>query len=184
MSRLYLVLLALVLLLGILAGGVIGWSLHPAPVAAVEDRRPLPALRQRDGSIVAARAAPPADLPRPPHLLPRGGKEERRVAVTVQPAREDCPPVSLDLSLLQLDGGRRVVASSPDGEVTRALDLALEPVPVPATRAWAAGASLDLRRERPGLWLERDLGRFRVGVELSVEDGGALQGRARLGWVF
>jgi hypothetical protein len=184
MSRLYRWLLVLVLCAGVLAGGFIGWHLHPASAAMAEDLRPVPAQRQRDGSVIAARAAPPVAPPAPPHRLPRGSREERRIAVTVRPAREDCPPVSLDLSLLQLDGGRRVVASSPDGTVIQALDLPLEPAFVAPPRTWAAGASVDLRREQPGLWLERDLGRFRAGLDLVREENGGLQGRLRFGWVF
>ena len=185
MSRLYLWLLVLALLLGLLSGVFVGWHLHPSPVPVAEDLRPAVARRQPDGSLIATRAAVPAPPSKPPHALPRGSREERRIAVTVQPRREDCPPVSLDLSLLQIDGGRRVLASSPDGEVIQALDLPLGAAFVnPPPRAWAAGASLDAGREQPGLWLERDLGRFRVGVDLVLDEGGALQGRARLGWTF
>ncbi|MDM4772752.1 hypothetical protein [Solimonas sp. SE-A11] len=185
MSRLYLGLWLLALLLGLLAGVFIGWHLHPAPRVVVEDLRPVAAQRQSDGSLIAARSAAPATPLEPPHALPRGSREERRIAVTVQPRREDCPPISLDLSLLQLDGGRRVLASSPDGEVIQALDLPLEATLVPPPkRGWAAGASLDQYAGQPGLWLERDLGRFRVGADLVMDEGGALQGRARLGWTF
>lgn len=185
MSRLYHGLLLLALCSGLLMGAFLGWHLHPPPPAVAEDLRPVAARRQQDGSFVVARGAVPATPPPPPHALPRGAREERRIAVTVQPRRDGCPPVSLDLSLLQVDGGRRVLASSPDGEVTQALDLPLEAAFVPPPpRHWAAGASLDVHGERPGLWLERDLGRFRVGVDLLMDEGGALQGRARLGFSF
>ncbi len=173
----------LIALLSFLAGGIIGWLAHDGPVTAPEDTRPAPARRQPDGSLLARRAAPPSSPP--PHALPRGSRERRRIAVTAQPAREDSPPLTLDLSLVEMDGGQRIVASSPHGEVLAALDMPIVPADLPAPpRGWAAGASVDLQRQHPGLWLDRDLGRFRVGVDLVMEEHGALQGRARLGFRF
>lgn len=178
---------ALIILLAVLVSGavgiVIGWHLHE-PVAVPEDVAPAAGVVQADNSVITPRVAPPAKPGKPPHQLPKGAKEERRIAVTVQPKAEDCPPLSLDLSLVQVDGGRRVVASSPDGEVIASQDTPLEAAFVPAKpRLWAAGASADLRREKYGAWLDRDIGRLRIGAEL-VEEQGELSPLIRLGWTF
>src|SRR5690606_9812540 len=98
-------------------------------MSAPEVVTPAPEKRQNDGSLVLERAPDPSPSP-PPHALPKGAIEERRVSVVVRPkasesasepaevpARE-CPPVRIDLSLIRdTDGGRRVIASSPDGKV-------------------------------------------------------------------
>lgn len=170
-------------LLALLFGIGVGWLMREDPALSPEDTRPAPAQRQADASLIAARAPPPAQAP--PHALPRGSRERRRIAVTAQPARADCPPLTLDLSLVEMAGGQRVIASSPDGTVLHALDMPTVPADLPAPRrTWAAGASVDFQRQHPGLWLDRDLGRFRAGIELVMEEDGALQGRARLGFRF
>lgn len=174
----------LLLFCGLLIGGYIGWLLHPESPLQREDTSPAVAVRQNDGSLVAQRVA--ASKPSAaPHALPKGSREQRRIAVTVQPRREDCPPLRLDLSVVEQDSGRRVIASSPDGTVLDALDLPLlaDYVSTPRRR-WSTGASLDLDRTRPGLWLDHDLGRFRIGAELMLEENGALQARAKLGFIF
>lgn len=143
-----------------------------------------PQLRQDDGSAVAARQ-PTAAPPKAPHALPRGAKEERRISATVSPAKPDCPPVRLDLSLVQVDGGRRVVASSPDGEVIQALDMPIEAALLPPPiRPWAAGVSYAPRAELGGVWIERDVGRLRIGADVAEAVGGELDARVRVGWRF
>lgn len=183
MSRLYLALLILVAMVCGAAGSFIGYhwgGAKPVP----EDVTPAPAVTQKDGSVIAERVAPPAKPTKPPHQLPMGAKEERRFSVTVQPKKADCPPVSLDLSLVQVDGGRRVVASSPDGEIIAAQDMPIEAAFIaPKPRLWAAGISSDVERERYGVWVERDIGRIRAGAEV-IEDRGDVSGRVRLGWTF
>lgn len=166
--------------------GWLGWSLRASDAPAPEVISKAPAARQDDGSLVAARE--PQAKPAPaPHALPRGSKEERRISATVQSAaRPDCPPLRLDLSLVQDDaGGRRVVASSPDGEVVDAIDIPIEAalVPPPA-RPWAAGVSWAPREELGGAWVERDLGRLRIGADIEEAGGGQLQARVRVGWRF
>lgn len=167
------------------AGYGLGWWLRGTDAPATEIVASAPAVRQDDGSLVPARE-PQAKPPPAPHALPRGSKEERRISATVSPAKPDCPPVRLVLSLVQDGaGGRRVVASSPDGEVIQALDMPIVPalVPPPA-RPWAAGVSWAPREELGGVWVERDLGRLRVGADLEEAGGGELQARVRIGWRF
>ncbi len=151
------------------------------------DALPKPAAMQADGSLILQRSAPYLSPPKAPHLLPAGSKEERRISIAIKPkplTANDCAPVHLDLSLVRGEDGRRVVASSPDGEIISALDLpiAAEGMPTEPKR-WAAGASYGVNQQAPGLWLERDLGRVRLGLDLNKADQG-IETRVRLGWVF
>ncbi|QKJ68014.1 hypothetical protein HQN60_15510 [Deefgea piscis] len=150
----------------------------------------LPAVQQSDGSVIAARS-PVAKPSSAPHVLPTGSREERRIAVTVKPKPSanqasvlDCPPVTVDLSLVQSGDGRRIVASSQDGEVVSAIDMPLEAsyIPPPA-KVWAVGVSYSSDREK-GIWLERDLSRVRLGVDLAQSLSGKNTARVRAGWVF
>ncbi|HSC81177.1 MAG TPA: hypothetical protein VLC08_12540 [Chitinolyticbacter sp.] len=182
------VLLAAALWLGIQIGA------GRAPVDEIT--APAAAVIQHDGSVLAKRVPNPEPSP-PPHQLPRGSKEERRVSVTVKPTRQpapivepdgtvhcECPPITVDLSLVQVDGGRRVVASSPDGQVINALDVPIDPAPLPPPeRPWAAGVSYSTD-QRWGVWAERDLSRVRLGLDLEQGEAGGVAARARLGWKF
>lgn len=175
---------ALLALAGLL-GAWGGWELRGGELPAMEVVSKAPEVRQGDGSLLAAREPQAKPLP-PPHAIPKGSREERRISATVSPAKPDCPPLRLDLSLVQDEaGGRRVVASSPDGEVIQALDMpvvaALLPQP---TRPWAAGVSWTPREELGGVWLERDLGRLRLGADIEEAGRGELLGRVRVGWRF
>ena len=121
--------------------------------------------------------------------LPQGATLNRQIAVTVQPDAVvvdtmvglKLPPTKVDLSLVDMpDRTRRVVASSPDGMVTGALDI---PVAlIPETRKWAAGLSSSTTR-MAGLWIERDIGRMRLGVDLNQTRTGP-EIRARVGFTW
>lgn len=148
-------------------------------------------IRQDDGSLVVTRIPVPAEnLPAPPHAVPKGAVEERRISITVRPhpgsgglkpasevsgastgglasgetgstnseasnqrphcpatmSAMVCPDVTVDLSLIRDKSGRRVVASSPDGEVLGGLDVPLfseEGRPVARTSLSAAYAGRD-----------------------------------------
>lgn len=168
----------------LLLAAFFGWWMHRDVSARPEVVAAAPAERQGDGSLLAGRK--PAAKPTPaPHALPRGAKEERRIAVTVKPQKADCPPLRLDLSLVQVDGGRRVIASSPDGTIVDAVDIPIEAalIPPPA-RPWAAGVSWAPREELGGAWIERDIGRVRLGADIEEAGNGELMARVRLGWRF
>lgn len=147
---------------GLVAGLLCGWWLR-SPVRLHEP--PAPSVRQADGSLVVERVDPATQPQKPPHALPKGSVEERRVSVVVQPRRGvvskmetggsseaarlvasnrsdllsqpgkmvdscDCPPVQVDLSLVRMpDKTRRVVASSPDGQVVSGIDVPVELAP-------------------------------------------------------
>lgn len=175
---------ALMAALGV--GGVLGYWLKSTDVPRPEVIAPAPAVRQADGSLVAERRpATPSEAKKPPHQIPKGAREERRIAVTVQPTRPDCPPVRVDLSLVREGEGRRVVASSPDGQVVQALDLPVERalIPPPA-RPWAMGASYNPLTERAGIWVERDLAWLRIGADLIQDERGQVAAMVRVGWRF
>ncbi|GAA5785656.1 hypothetical protein [Chitiniphilus shinanonensis] len=197
MTRPMQIVLALSLVLGLAAALWLGYLLghHNAPVP--EDTSPAAQQIQPDGSVIAARIPDPSPSP-PPHQLPKGSKEERRVSVTVRPTSQptpvmgadgtlhcECPPATVDLSLVQVAGGRRVIASSPDGQVIRALDVLIDPAPLPPpSRPWAAGISYGANSGTVGAWVERDLSRIRLGLDLQQREGGDLDLRLRAGWVF
>lgn len=103
-----------------------------------------PGYRQNDerGSRVADRVpTAQANLPPAPHAIPKGAPEVRRLTVTVEPRPvhpvepvlpdanglcpvSSCPAVTVDLSLVrEREGVYRAIASSPDGEVLRAIDF-------------------------------------------------------------
>ena len=178
---------------GVALGGLGGYWLRGTDQPVAERTTPAAQVQQSDGSVVAERAAPPVDKPKlpglrpkpkkPPHALPAGSTEERRIELVVQPTRENCPPVQVDLSLVRDGEGRRVVASSPDGRVMQALDMPIEAALMPApVRPWAAGASYDPVSQRAGLWIERDFARLRVGADVQQEEQGGIRAMARVGW--
>jgi hypothetical protein len=142
-----------------------------------------PPMRQQDGSLVLERK--PQEDARPAQTLPKGAKVERIVQVVVQPSQpvppaslptsgsvalgpsRPCPPVTLDLSIVQLpDGTRRVVASSPDGEVVGGVDIPVEAAVSQRVMKWAAGPSWNPADRTFGAWIERDAGFLRLGADL------------------
>lgn len=189
---------------GLLVGLFLGWWLQ-APTRLQEP--PAASVRQADGSLVVERVDPATQPQKPPHELPKGAVEERRVSVVVQPRRGtvsktetvgsteaarlvesadhpavagnmidscDCPPVQVDLSLVRMpDKTRRVVASSPDGQVVSGIDVPVELASVPRIPRWTASAIAvaDLDGIRPGFLLSRRLGPIVVGGGLLSDPG-------------
>jgi len=171
----------------LLVAAIAVWAFRPAkPVPEVV--KAMPQVEQKDGSVIAAETPPPADLPPPPHMLPRGSHEERRTHVVVHssaPAASACPPVTVDLSLIRnADNTRRVVASSPDGTVLSATDIPIDPAPLPPpVKPWAAGLSYGTGHA-VGLWIERDIGKLRAGIDIERGPTGKADARVRLGVRF
>lgn len=191
----------LTIIISVSVGGGIAWWWGRASALVPEPAAPAVALA--DGSVVLARAGPEAPRPKPPHPLPKGSTEERRVSVTIRPpagtglklppqaTTADCPPLTVDLSLVHMpDESRRVIASSPAGGIIAGMDLPMAPTPLPApANRWAAGISLDPIHQTPGVWLDRDWSRLRIGVEINQarrarEGPQGIEGRVRVGWVW
>ena len=191
---------------GLLAGLLGGWCLWSSVPETVEP--PAPSVRQVDGSLVLERK-PDATPPKAPHALPKGAKEERRISVVVKPPKGttpsksggslgnqvassevpgapppepcDCPPVQVDLSLVRMpDKTRRVVASSPTGQILSGIDVPIESAKILRVLPWAIGCTYSYDgAHRFGGFVDRDLGPFRLGVEaFQSQTGWTAQARA------
>jgi len=136
-----------------------------------------PSELQSDGSILAERKPDPNRKSK--HRIPKGATVERVGEIIVRgetPAAnvnlsgaEPCPPVTIDTTLVrEPDGAKRLIVSSPDGEVDRAVDTPIQIAEsVPAQKPWAAGISFDPIKQTPGAWLERDF--KSLGIRLGAE---------------
>lgn len=204
----------------ILCGLALGWMLWKPgpPVPEVYAK----ASHQTDGSLIVEKRPDPAA--KPVHQIPKGAKVERIVKVTVQAKHKEqvvsngngtaesvpreqaapetgdnssvpCPPVTLDLSLVRLpDETRRVIASSPGGEILSALDIPVEAArPVPKPKLWAVGVNFEPFNRTLGGWVDKDfdpqgwLGWLRVGAEVNQLREGSIrdvEGRAKIGFRF
>lgn len=194
MKRELLILLAIILTATGLGAGAMWYFMHPSKVIETA----APEVKQADGSIEIARA--PDAKAKPKQHIPKGAKVERIEEFTLQGqtppeiaacTKVKCPPVKVDMTLVRLpDNSKRVVASSPDGQIVSALDIPVETAaPPPDPPKWAAGLSYDPIKATPGIWLERDVWRVRVGIEANQtrqEIGGPAKGEIRLraGWTF
>lgn len=164
---------------------VFGYRLGKGDAPVIERVEYRPAVIQSDGSVIAERV-PDAKPKPPPHEIPRGHVEVRRVEVEVQPDAPGCPVCRVDLSLVRdTEGGQRVIASSPNGTVTRALDVPILPgLLPPPVRPWAAGLSYDPFGGRGGVWIARDVSRIRIGADLQQSADGDIRALVRVGWRF
>lgn len=186
----------LIFLFGAILGLCLGYGIyHVAP--AVPETYAAPIV-QRDGSQVLERK-PDAEA-KAAHQMPAGATLERIVRVKVQPkpaglpeqhslagpgVKPDCPPVDVDLSLVKMpDDSRRVVASSPDGDVVGGVDIPVVPSlsPVPS-QLWAAGISYSSDRNA-GAWIDRNMGPFRIGLDIQQASGSGIEAQLRLGIRF
>lgn len=169
------------------------WLGQPKPVQETA----APAQHQADGSVILERRPDPQAKPK--QQIPRKVKVERVAQVVVQPsataeAGKPCPPVSVDLSLIRTpDGMRRMLASSPDGQVVGGMDIPVETAaPPPAPKRWAAGVSWAPSSSTAGAWIERDVPVFsqvlRVGAEVNQTRVDAyatgIEARLRIGFGF
>jgi hypothetical protein len=154
------------------AAGVGYWFARPAPVVET----PVPEIKQADGSVALPRA--PDAKAKPKHMTPKGAKVERVGKITARGetppeiaacTSAKCPPVTIDTSLVRMDdGSKRVIVSSPDGQILAGVDIPVETAaPPPEPPKWAAGLSLDPIRQTPGVWIERDIWRVRAGAEIN-----------------
>lgn len=187
------VLLGSVLAVGIMLGLGIGWKIwKPTPVKAEAYAR---AQRQQDGSLILERKPQPDA--KPAQEIPKGAKVERIAQVQFRPAEvmprtsgpspeillPVPPPYTLDLTLVRMqDQSRRLIVSSPDGEIVGGVDMPVEAMPEPKTLKWAAGVvygGTAWGDKAVGAFVDRDFAFLRTGLELT-KNTYALQ--ARQGW--
>lgn len=123
--------------------------------------------------------------------LGRGAELERAVTITVQPKAKvtdeiACPPLNLDLGIVKMpDETRRVIATSRDGEIVGGLDIPIAPAKTFKELKWAAGAVYDPQYKDYGAFVDRDVGPFRVGLEVvKSRVDGDLTGLVRVGIRF
>lgn len=98
---------------------------------------------------------------------------------------ELCPPIDISLALiLDKDKQQRVEAYSPNGEIVGGIDIPVRDITIPKeAKKWAIGMSYNTL-EVKGLWVERDVGRIRLGAEVvSLPVVGEVY-TARLGFTF
>lgn len=176
--------LALILVAG--CGIVAGYCLGRAdsPVSGGLEAA-APEVRHGSGAVTLARTPDPSPPPQR-FELPKGASEERRASITVTPTESPCPPVTVDLSWLRTDDGRRLIARSDQGTVT-GFDMPILPDLVLPKRVWAAGVLYGPFDDTFGGWVERDFSRIRVGADVYQDrylrdSGAAILFRA--GWVF
>lgn len=167
---------AAALAVAFVGGGLIGWKVNQ-PKTVKET--PAPAQIMTDGSLMLERR-PDANA-RPLQTIPKGAKVERVVRVEVQPRavataqtsggspqdKANPAAVTVDLSLIRAeDGTRRVVASSPDGEIVGGLDVPVEAATVQRVQKWSVTGLIgyDVQRLRPvyGAMVSRNAGPFVV----------------------
>jgi hypothetical protein len=167
------------LLLAIGAGVWLGRQTMPRLVP--EDVTPQPAQSLPGNAVMLERKPVPTVNPRP---IKPGTTVERAIAVTVQPDQPECEPVTVDLQLVQDGAGRRVVASSPDGVIVGGLDVPVRQIVFDESLRWAAGVSCEPAdcQRTPGIWVDRDFDRVRVGAEVSMQPDGEPRVEARVGW--
>lgn len=180
--------LAVALILGVIVGVTTGWMLWrpKAPVREIA----APGVAQPDGSHILPKQ-PDANA-KPAQQVPKGTVVERIVYVEIQPKPVPRPPepvgpqnpgldtpalwtppkIRLDLTLVRAkDGTRRVVASSPDGEVVGGVDIPVESAgPPPKVLRNAAGFEYSVTQwgNTKSLVGHRDFfGWLRVGAKIG-----------------
>lgn len=185
----------IVLALSIIGAAVAAALFWPRPQPVIEVAKP--AIVQSDESLILERTDTQPSV-KPPHVVPKGSTVERVVQVKVKPkvviadGIKDAPslspdakpannPITVDLSLVRLtDDTKRVIASSPDGEIVGGMDIPIETLAY-KPRVWAAGISVDPVHQVGGIWVERDISRIRVGVDAGVNKFHDFETRLRFG---
>ena len=185
----------IVLALSIIGAAVAVVLLWPRPQPVIEVAKP--AVVQTDGSTILERTDTQPGF-KPAQVVPKGATVERVVQVKVKPkvvisggikaapslspdAKPANNPITVDLSLVRLkDDTKRVIASSPDGEIVGGMDIPIETLAY-KPRVWAAGISVDPVHQVGGVWVERDISRIRVGVEVGQNRYRDFETRLRVG---
>jgi hypothetical protein len=138
---------------------------HALPAGAVEERRASVVVQPPRGVLVQATA----DHLVQPHDMADHVADHGKVIDSC-----DCPPVQVDLSLVRMpDKTRRVVASSPTGQILSGVDIPIEPATLPRIPRWTLSAIAvgDLEGIRPGALLTRRFGPLVVGGGVLSDPG-------------
>lgn len=101
------------------------------------------------------------------------------------PLDELCPPIDISLALiLDKDKQQRVEAYSPNGDIVGGIDIPVRDITTPKeAKKWAVGMSYNTL-EVKGLWVERDVGRIRLGAEVASTPMVGEVYTARIGFTF
>jgi hypothetical protein len=145
----------------------VGYRLYrPKPVTAKEAF--APEIRQKDGSLVLTRD-PNAKVPGPPKVIPKGAEVIRSAQVLYLPTGVTPGsrlPDEIDLHLMKMpDGTERILAESPTGTIVGGMDIPRKPA-TPDLK-WAAGGMYGPVQKTYGVFVDRDLGPWRVGLEVT-----------------
>lgn len=98
--------------------------------------------------------------------------DDKQPAEQLMEVSQDCPPVTVDLSLVEMpDKSQRVVASSADGNILGGVDIPVQNAePQPDPKLWAAGVMISTDQNL-GVFVDRDLGFLRLGAQINTTNG-------------
>lgn len=173
---------ALCLLVLCIVSGVAGYWIGSGNAPVRESTAPAPAVRQHDGSLIAARA-PDSKPPPAPHTLPSGATEIRRITSTIKPP--DCAPIHVTTSLVAIDDGIRAIVSTDNGEVIDSVDTPIRPMVMTQTLKWSVIGSVDaVDRKKWSVSLNRDFGRLVLGGAIRTDERGNAHPWLNVGFRF
>lgn len=187
---------AIALLIAFAAGALAALWVQKEPTTAVIDP-PAAEVRLKDGTTWGKRDAS-APVTQPAPTLPKGSTRSRtaEVVVRVKPKTTEqpgqacpqvtCPDVALRLDTATAEDGSSRLAGliSEDGEIVSLNDHPVAPAVMSRSLPWAAGATYTKELEAAGAFLERDVGRLRIGGSLAYGQEAKLVTEIRLGIRF
>ena len=189
-------LIVLTFCLGGIFGGLLTHVLNYGTTVAATDA-PAPEERLADGTVLGKRdAAAPVTQPAP--TLPKGSTRSRTAEVvvrvkpkTVEQPGQTCPQVTCPDVALRLDtatsedGSSRLAGLiSEEGEIVSLNDHPVAPAVMSRSLPWAAGVTHIPALDATGGFLERDIGRLRVGGSVGYGQDAGVTSEIRLGWRF
>lgn len=159
------------LCLGVILGYYAGFKANE-PIKITETYKPE--VRQTDDSLVLERK--PNAAAKPKQIVPPEATVERVVSVEVE-TEKPVTHVGVDLTLVsEPDGGKRVIASSPDGRIVGGADFPVTPISIPRVQSWAIGGLYNPSLKKYGGFVQYKKGPYvaqviAIGDNLSVGVG-------------